>query len=81
MIVIEPTWRSMIRDDFVVPTSTTFISFTEFLNRNFSPVVESMPTVDLSESIDRRSRRIVKVKPTWMLVLPPMSATYLHHRY
>jgi hypothetical protein len=51
-------------DDCGVPTNTTFISFPEIHNRNCSPVVESMPMVDLVESIDRRSRRIEEVKPS-----------------
>jgi hypothetical protein len=70
----------MIRDDCGVPTSMMFKTVVEFHNGNCLLVVELMPTVDLVESTDRRSRRIVEVKHARMLVLPPISATSLHRR-
>lgn len=78
--MLEPMWIFTIKGDCKVPTSTTFISFPEFRNRNCSLVVESMSIVDPAKSTDRQSRRIAEVKPARMLVLPPISATSLHRR-
>jgi hypothetical protein len=71
----------MIRDACGVPIRMMFKTIIELCSGNCSLVVELMPTVDLVESRDRRSRRIAEVKHARMLVFPPISTISLHCRY